>query len=150
MLFTEQSMHAMTPAWTVDNANHANAEGWDIFACDGSDYGEWQIQKIDDTSELSHAGDTIPDLEFDEQAWLIVANGKEPHHIAAMAFLKAHSPKAYEYVARFIGKGYTLQIEGEIVGVFSTEKLLDASPEAIRARLTGKQIAVYMPDGSDA
>lgn len=76
----------------------AIAEGWTIFECEGSAYGRWQIQRLDDPAEAARGYGiaNVPDLVDDEAAMRIVALGTEPHHVAAREFLRLHSPQEYD------------------------------------------------------
>lgn len=76
----------------------AVAEGWTIFECEGSAYGRWQIQRLDDplNAEQGYGIANVPDLVDDEAAMRIVALGTEPHHVAAREFLRLHSPQEYD------------------------------------------------------
>lgn len=73
----------MTPPWTAEHSAAAQAEGWDVFECIGSSHGQWQIQKVDADNKL----------DCDDAAWRIVATRAKPHHVAAVAFIKAHNPQ---------------------------------------------------------
>ena len=66
-------------------SREARKEGWDIFYTNGSPHGLWQIQRLD--------GEDI--LNNDTEAWEIVANGTEPHHIAAREFISTHNSAEY-------------------------------------------------------
>lgn len=73
----------MTPPWTAEHSAAAQAEGWDIFECFGSSYGSWQVQNLDESGKLTN----------DDDAWKIVGAQTKPHHVAAIAFLRAHNPQ---------------------------------------------------------
>lgn len=92
----------MIPAWTKAHSSAAIAEGWEIFDCDGSSNGPWQVDELDEPDEWAqlNGGVVPPQLESGEVAWRIVANGTLPHHIAAREFLQAHNPQEYEMVMR--------------------------------------------------
>jgi len=63
----------------------ARVEGWDIFYTNGSVHGLWQIQRLDEDAILNN----------DTEAWEIVANGTEPHHISAREFIAANNTAEY-------------------------------------------------------
>ena len=67
---------------------YAQAEGWDIFHCEGSDDGWCQIQRIDDSAILKD----------DTEAWEIVANGEMPHHICARIVIEFLNPEEYKSI----------------------------------------------------
>ena len=67
------------------NSPEARAEGWDIFYANGSVHGLWQIQRLDEEAILND----------DTEAWEIVANGTEPHHISAREFIAANNSSEY-------------------------------------------------------
>ncbi|WP_316196665.1 hypothetical protein [Bradyrhizobium sp. SZCCHNS3053] len=68
---------------TFDNTI-AFDEGWGIFECRGSENGRHQLQKLDESDELT----------TDMEAWRLVveqaASGSD-YHVKAMQFLKDHS-----------------------------------------------------------
>lgn len=71
--------------WTRVDSAAAMAEGWDIFSCDDSAHGPYQLQKLDE-------GDQFPD---DGDAWRHVvklAASESPLHIRALAFLADKNP----------------------------------------------------------
>jgi hypothetical protein len=93
--------HKMTPAWSVEHSNAAIAEGWEIFDCDGSSNGRWQVNCLDSPLDWAEEGGVVPpELNGDEAAWKIVANGTQPHHEAARVFLQAHNPQEYALVMK--------------------------------------------------
>ena len=100
---SELTPETMNPAWSQAHSKAAIAEGWEIFDCDGSCNGRWQVDCIDTPADWEHLNDGVapPKLENDEAAWAIVANGNEPHHGAAREFLKAHNPAEYDLVMKF-------------------------------------------------
>lgn len=92
-----QAPEDMTPAWSRTHFAAASLEGWGVFECVGSANGPWQIQRLDDASDVPGA----PQLDDDEAAWRRVLQGGQPHHVAALAFLRAHNPIEYESVMVF-------------------------------------------------
>lgn len=82
----------MTPPWKEEHAHAALLEGWNIFECNGSQYGPWQIQRLDHADETPGAAQ----LESDVDAWDLVLTGAGAHHAAALKFLRAHNPIDYE------------------------------------------------------
>jgi hypothetical protein len=93
----------MVPPWTEAHSSAAIAEGWEIFDCDGSSNGRWQVDMLDDPAEWAqiNGGVLPPRLDDDQHAWALVANGTLPHHLAARAFLQAHNPPEYELVMKY-------------------------------------------------
>jgi hypothetical protein len=84
------------PVWEDTHSEAATAEGWDIFDCEGSENGPWQVQKIDDLEGATTAsGFVVPDLMQDLVAWRLVVAGKAPHHIAARAFIQHHNRREW-------------------------------------------------------
>lgn len=92
-----QEPSAMAPAWSHEHAGAALREGWDIFECEGSANGPWQVQHLDDASDVPGA----PQLESDGDAWRVLLTGNQPHHAAALDFIKAHCPEEYERLMEF-------------------------------------------------
>lgn len=87
----------MNPAWSAKNSVAAQGEGWTIFQSQGSEGGPWQIQKLDDASDVPGA----PQLEEDKDAWRLVLQGRGAHHAAALTFIKAHNEAEYENIMVF-------------------------------------------------
>ena len=73
----------------------AHREGWCLSACHGSSFGPWQVQHLDCAGDF--AAD-VPQLDDDNHAWRIILEGRRPHHLAALAFVKKHNPKHYEEI----------------------------------------------------
>lgn len=97
--------------WIQAHDDAAAQEGWNIFDCDGSANDRWQLCRIDDVDAFQEAaGFKPPQLASDDDAFLIVANGTQPHHQAARDFLKAHNMKEFTAVMAFDGKA----LRGEV------------------------------------
>lgn len=85
--------------WEMLHHEAAQREGWFLSQCNGSVDGPWQIQKIDYPEDNMLPDGTLPaQLEDDDQAMQIVANGTGDHHVFAREHLKAHNPKEYERI----------------------------------------------------
>lgn len=82
----------MDPPWTNEHQDAAQHEGWIISECFGSAYGPWQLQRLDDASDVPGA----TQLRYDASAWDIVLKGTGSHHKAALAFIQAHNPMDYK------------------------------------------------------
>lgn len=94
--------HKLIPAWTQEHSHAAAREGWDIWDSEGSSNGRWQVQRIDDPVAFGEAATFVPPtLGSDEDALQIVANGTDPHHVAARQFLLAHNLAEYEAMVAF-------------------------------------------------
>lgn len=81
----------LVPAWSNEHCSAAQKEGWDIFDCGDSVHGPWQLQRIDDASDIEGG----VQLKSDAEAWALVMNGSLPHHQAAKAFIKEHNPREW-------------------------------------------------------
>lgn len=87
-------------AWSFDQQENAQAEGWDIFEASGSMQNEdgrspFQLQKIDESGIL----------ESDQDAWRLVFKRAEEGsalHVAAVEFLRTQSPGEYELIQKEI------------------------------------------------
>jgi hypothetical protein len=79
--------------WDGTDDKAAAKEGWGLFECSGSsaEQGPWQIQRIDCPKE---GEDHL--LTTDSDAWVLVINGEEQHHIRAVRWLKVKNPKEYK------------------------------------------------------
>lgn len=83
--------------WQRVHSDPALVEGWAIFECDGSAYGRWQVQRIDHVSDCRPVEGVVPrQLAFDDDAWKIVMQGNQPHHIAARAFIRENNPTHWD------------------------------------------------------
>jgi hypothetical protein len=82
---------ALTPAWSPEHALRALMEGWNIMYTPGSLGGDWQVQRMDDNSDVEDGAQ----LADDDEAMLLVANGAEDFHAAARAFLLAHNEAGF-------------------------------------------------------
>lgn len=93
----EQVQPLPVPTWTKEHQAAASAEGWMINRHHLSQhFGVWQVQSLDDASKCPNADGSIPpQLGHDSEAWEVLANGKEPHHAAALLFLERGSPTEY-------------------------------------------------------
>jgi len=94
----EDYLSGATEMWTLANQQAAQREGWDLFDIDGS---KCQIQHLDFAEDWKLAdGSYATQLASDEAAWKIVREGKEPHHINALQFIKANNPTEYEIIMK--------------------------------------------------
>jgi len=94
--------------WTIEHRYAARAEGWDIFECDGSANGPWQVQRFDDARYHTLTdGSHPPQLNDDDAAWVLVASRVKPHHVAALAFLQANNPQEYDHIVAFASRRVT-------------------------------------------
>lgn len=89
----------MTPPWLPAHARAGIREGW-IISGTGPGPHDWQLQCIDTPEDLADGPLVPPALGGDDKAFKIVANGRDSHHVAARAFLRAHAPREYEGVMR--------------------------------------------------
>ena len=79
-------------AQDFDN-NQAEAEGWGIWECDGSESGPYQLQRIDSPDDRD-----APSFGDDAAAWEFVkakAAEGSAYHVAALDYLKQHNPLEY-------------------------------------------------------
>jgi hypothetical protein len=92
----------ITPeSWTDQDRAAAEREGWDIFQCDGSGGGLWQIQKFDDPDD--EVADVITATvgrlwETDEEAWLHIWTVPSDLHARALAFIRALNPLEWDAI----------------------------------------------------
>ncbi|PNE59582.1 hypothetical protein A8H39_00075 [Paraburkholderia fungorum] len=84
--------------WTGQYEQAAAREGWMLSDRDR----ELQVQRIVDPEAYREATDRLPpELESDNAAFRIVANGQAPHHLAARAILKGNNCGAYAGVMAY-------------------------------------------------
>ncbi len=102
-----QTLVKFAPVWSDAHAAAAVIEGWNILGCSGSANGPWQIQRLDDASDIPGA----PQLEADEDAWRLVLSGGKEHHGAALSFIEAHNPLEYAAIMAFGAKSVAPQAE---------------------------------------
>ena len=89
----------MDPPWSDEHASAAVREGWAIWECSGSNYGKWQVQRVDEVEPMLD-GFMPPQLTSDTEAWLRVNTGTGEHHSAARAFIAAHNPEHFAEIRR--------------------------------------------------
>jgi hypothetical protein len=88
-------------SWTAEDQAAAEREGWDIFECDGSGGGPWQIQSFDDVDDelapviIANVGRLWED---DDQAWMFVWAVRSELHAKALAFIHAMNPQEWDAV----------------------------------------------------
>jgi len=87
----------MSPPWSIKNGKAASLEGWDVMLINDKKYGKWQIQMIDDASEIPGA----VQLQTDSCAWVKILSGKSRHHVAALKFIQAHNPIEFKTMMMF-------------------------------------------------
>ena len=88
------------PFWTSDDRSAALSEGWDIFDCQGSASGPWQLQSFDDPEDVETAPRPYP-FQSDLDAWKHVrsrAAQGSPLHERALAFLAEHNLPEYRAI----------------------------------------------------
>lgn len=71
-------------------------EGWDIFKCEGSANGTWQIQRLDTPNDFEDFVGEVPPMISDREAWGKVMGGSEEHHVVAREFIQTANPLEYE------------------------------------------------------
>lgn len=91
------SPSTMSPPWLPADAIQALMEGWNIMHTPGSVGGDWQVQRMDDSSDT----DGGAQLDDDDEAMALVVNGAAAHHVAARAFLLAHNEPGFQEVMSF-------------------------------------------------
>ena len=88
--------HPLFGDWSPEDSANALAEGWDLFLCEGSMYGDLQLQALTDPIN----GDD-PDPPFagnDEAAWRHVMTGVlegNSLHVKALSVLRDNAPSEY-------------------------------------------------------
>jgi hypothetical protein len=84
----DQQIAEALSTWTAACVDAAQLEGWDLFDSCG-DTRQIRVERIDDTDELPLGG---KHLSGDLEAWLIVREGTQPHHVVARAILCKYAP----------------------------------------------------------
>ena len=87
---TDQFRSTVEDFWRV-YGDAAEREGWNIFDCDGSDFGRWQIQDCRDQVE---GGSVQP--HSDNDAWALVLASTLPHHYAAIDIIRRANPGEWQ------------------------------------------------------
>jgi hypothetical protein len=94
--------HLPDTGWTHDDSWTAMQEGWDIFDCDGSDNGPYQLCVLDEPILLPELGYTEPKFTGDTEAWIHVRTQAREHdsplHQKALTFLYTHCPAEYQRI----------------------------------------------------
>jgi hypothetical protein len=96
--------------WTLADSKAARAEGWDVWDCDGSENGRFQLCRCDDDPEAERCDATGEmrgaAFDDDEGAWRhVVALAREGSalHVKALAFITAQNPIEAECIAATVG-----------------------------------------------
>ena len=84
----------MVNEWNSEDSKLAVLEGWDLYLCIGSDDGSMQVQRNDEQNLLNN----------DQEAWLIVKEGKNPHHIKVKQILEKENIEEYNRICNYIKK----------------------------------------------
>ena len=82
------------PVWLAEDSAAASREGWDLFACSGSDHGDLQLQRFDCPAEVECAPDPYP-FDTDVDVWRHVrmrAASGSALHTKALAILDSVNP----------------------------------------------------------
>ncbi len=90
--------YKLVESWWNTHGCSASHEGWNIFACEGSSNGRWQI---------CHYADPDPEqgigmLDDDDCAWELVMAGFEPHHVAARSMIQQLNPLEWDAMCRYM------------------------------------------------
>lgn len=90
--------------WPRECQLQALQEGWDIWQCDGSAGGPFQIQVLEEPELLPELGYTTKKFDDDTDAWVHVrtraAEGSELH-VRAMLFIEHHNQLEYVRIMRW-------------------------------------------------
>lgn len=87
--------HDNLEGWTIADSRAAITEGWDVFDCDGSDNGRFQICKRDDMTTF----------DIDDDVWVHVAKRATDGsalHVRALAFIMQHNPIEYNAISNTV------------------------------------------------
>lgn len=88
--------------WSSELDAAAAKEGWGLWETFGSPHGDWQVLMIDDAVASSRRfGFDVPQLNSDEQAWLLVMSEAEPVHHAVIEFMGFNNPEMLERMRAF-------------------------------------------------
>lgn len=78
--------------WTKFDSDSSQEEGWDIFYCEGSADGLWQIQRIDEPAIL----------DSDERAWELVGSQTTEIQKKALSFVLEKNPKEFKRIQPYL------------------------------------------------
>lgn len=104
--------------WLDQHAAAASMEGWDVFSCTGGSYGDWQVQHFDGDGPPGFA-----QLNDDVEAWRIVLQGREAHHVAARAFIRKANPIEFRMWAELAGRLAVAGTPLDLSGLSDDERL---------------------------
>ena len=87
--------------WSQADWTLAFSEGWNIWHCDGSDNGEWQVCKYDEPDLF----DGMPEWDEDTDVWAHVyeraARGSVTHQ-RALNYVKRWNPMEYDCIVKWV------------------------------------------------
>lgn len=86
------------PVWSREMSRRACVQGWDVFACGGSDGPYWQLQKNDLDGRFK---DDEAAVKF---VWNTAVNSADETCLSALAFLRVRQPDHYREVCA-VGTG---------------------------------------------
>jgi len=95
----QSPLEAHELGWTPEIADEATRQGWDIFDCDGSSHGRWQVQHFDDAECAGEGCDfTVPQLASDADAWRLVKSQQTPCQVVALSLIKQLNMPEYDRI----------------------------------------------------
>jgi hypothetical protein len=86
--------HPGYPGWSQDESDQADVEGWNVFHCDGSMHGEWQLFKDDEGDILDSDEDVVKLVNF------CALNGSRLHQRAIDFIRRYNEPEFNTYQLR--------------------------------------------------
>ena len=100
---TNEPFDVYNLGWTETDWQDANAEGWNIWHCDGSENGLWQICKYDEPELVDYVTDGK--WETDPDVWLHVytrAAQGSPLHQRAMDYVRIWNRPEWDSIVKWV------------------------------------------------
>lgn len=97
--------HHPEAQWTKGDSWAALNEGWDIFECDGSANGPYQICVLEEPYLIEELGYEDKKFPSDNEVWVRVRNlasAGSPLHLKALQFVRTENPKEYEAIQNWV------------------------------------------------
>jgi hypothetical protein len=76
--------------WSKEQSKQAESEGWDIFTCEGSVNGYYQIQMIDEQNKFKD----------DVDVWEMLVKSEKKLHIDALVFIAINNPTEFKAIIK--------------------------------------------------
>ena len=82
--------------WTAKDSSDALSQGWDVFDCEGSMNGRWQICMLDEDEDSK--------FDTDPEVWMWMKDHPTPLTEKAIQFVRENNNLEYNSIIKYITK----------------------------------------------